>query len=62
LSAEGFARHEPNKTFATLAGRGDALALDVLKERALLPPVDVPEAEIIVTQSGHFERSLLNHS
>jgi hypothetical protein len=52
--AESFGRHEPNGTFATLAGRGDTLALNVLKEGALLWPVNVPEAEIIVTDGGHL--------
>jgi hypothetical protein len=31
----------------------DALPLDVLKERALLAPVDLPEAEIVLVGSGH---------
>jgi hypothetical protein len=54
--AERLGRHEPNRTFATPACRGDTLALDVVKEGALLWPVNVPEAEIIVTDRGHFER------
>ena len=54
MSAEGFARYEPSKTFATLAGRGDALAPDVLKEGALLGAIDLPEAEIVLVDGGHF--------
>jgi hypothetical protein len=38
-------------TFATLAVYVDALTLDVLKERLLLWPVGVPEAEIILVDA-----------
>jgi hypothetical protein len=31
-------------------------SLDVLKECAFLWPIDVPEAEIIVVDDGHFDR------
>jgi hypothetical protein len=37
--------------FATLASYKYALALDVLKEGALLWPVEVPEAEIILVRA-----------
>jgi hypothetical protein len=46
-SAEGLGRNEPYRTFATLASYQYALTLYVVKERPLLWPVDLPEAEII---------------
>ena len=50
-SADGFGRHELDEVSATLAGYNYALALDILKESALLWPVDVPEAEIILVDA-----------
>jgi hypothetical protein len=41
---------------AALAVYVNAFALDVLKEGALLRCVDVPEAEIVLVDGGHFER------
>jgi hypothetical protein len=39
---------------AALAAYVDALALDVLKEGALLWSIDVPEAEIVLVDGGHL--------
>jgi hypothetical protein len=52
---EDFGRHEPRPAFTAPASRIDALALDVLKECAFLWPIDVPEAEIVVVDDGHFD-------
>jgi hypothetical protein len=53
-SAQGFRRNEPNQLFAAFASCADALPLDVLKEGALLWPVDLPEAEIVLVDGGHL--------
>jgi hypothetical protein len=50
-SAYGFGRNELDEFFATLASCKYALALDILKEGALLWPVDVPEAEIVLVRA-----------
>jgi hypothetical protein len=50
-SADGFGRNKLDEVFATLASYQYALALDILKEGALLWPVDVPEAEIILVRA-----------
>lgn len=50
----GFGRNEPDEASAALAGDGDAFALDVLEEGALLRSIDVPEAEIILVDGGHL--------
>jgi hypothetical protein len=44
-------RNEADGAFTTLAVSVDALTLDLLKERPLLWPVDVPEAEIILVDA-----------
>lgn len=48
-------RHEPHPAFTAPASHVDALALDVFKECAFLWPIDVPEAEIVVVDDGHFD-------
>jgi acetamidase/formamidase len=50
-SADGFGRDELDEVFATLASYNYALALDILKESALLWPVDVPEAEVMLVRA-----------
>jgi hypothetical protein len=50
-SADGFRRNELDEVFATLTSYKYALALDIMKEGALLWPVDVPEAEIILVRA-----------
>jgi hypothetical protein len=57
--AQGFAGHETDGTFAALAVRRDALALDVLDECTFLWAVDVPEAEIILVDNSHLDRPQL---
>lgn len=55
--AERFGRHEPNDPVAALASCLEALSPNVLKEGALIGPVDVPEAEIVLIGGGHLNRS-----
>jgi len=51
---EGFGRDEPDGASAALAVYVDALALDVLKEGALLRSIDLPETEIVLIDGGHL--------
>ena len=54
--AQRFGRHEPDGALAATTGFLDALALDMLKEGLLFRSVDLPKAEIIFVNGGHFER------
>jgi hypothetical protein len=53
--AQRFVRQEPDGALAAATGFLDALALDGLKEGLLYRPVDIPKAEIIFVEGGHFE-------
>jgi hypothetical protein len=52
--ADGFVQHEPDRAFTPLTDCLDASALNVLKECLFLWSVDVPEAEIVLIDGGHW--------
>jgi hypothetical protein len=57
--AKRFGRHEPYAALAAIAGFLDALVLDVLKKCLLYLSVDLPEAEVVLVDGGHFIVPLL---
>ena len=54
-----FGRHEPYAALAAITNFLDALALDVLKKCLLYLSVDLPEAEVVLVDGGHFCAPLL---
>ena len=54
--AECLGRNEPHLAIATSAGFLQALAPDILEECLLFLTIDVPEAEIVFIDGGHFKR------
>ena len=58
-SAHSFSRHEPDRLVAASADCSDAFALDVLKKGVLFGAIDLPEAEVVLVDGGHFSVPLL---